>query len=58
MFNITNSAPSPLKGLAPDIPDNIISIIDRLLSKDREARYQQGRELVSALSLAGANIGN
>jgi serine/threonine-protein kinase len=51
MFNITNSTPVPLKGLAPDVPDNLVSIIERLLSKDREARYQQGRELFSALSL-------
>jgi eukaryotic-like serine/threonine-protein kinase len=51
MFNITNSTPAPLKNLAPDIPNNIVSIVERLLSKDREARYQEGRELVSALSL-------
>jgi hypothetical protein len=51
MFNITNSTPAPLKDLAPDIPNNIVSIIERLLSKDREARYQEGRELVSALFL-------
>jgi len=51
IFNITNSTPAPLNDLAPDIPDNIVSIIDRLLAKDREARFQQGRELASALGL-------
>jgi serine/threonine-protein kinase len=52
MFNITNSTPAPInKKMAPNIPDNLISIIERLLAKDREARYQQGRELFRDLSL-------
>ena len=50
MFNITNSTPASLKDLAPNIPDSFTSIIERLLAKDRGGRYQQGRELVSALA--------
>jgi eukaryotic-like serine/threonine-protein kinase len=51
MFNITNSAPVSLKGIVPNLPDHLVSIIEKLLAKDREARYQQGRELFRDLSL-------
>jgi len=46
MFNITTSSPVPIKELMPDLPDCYIPMIEKLLSKDREARYTQGRELV------------
>ncbi len=50
MFNITTNPPAPLKDLAPGLPEPCIAIIDRLLAKDREARYRQGKDLVADLA--------
>jgi serine/threonine-protein kinase len=50
MFNITTTAPLPLKDLSPGIPEPCVTVIDRLLVKDRESRYQNGKELGDALS--------
>jgi len=46
MFNITTSSPVSIKELLPDLPDCYVPIIEKLLSKDREARYQHGKDLV------------
>jgi serine/threonine protein kinase len=46
MFNITTSSPVSMKELAPDLPDCYVTIIEKLLSKDREVRYQHGKDLV------------
>jgi serine/threonine-protein kinase len=50
MFNITTTAPLPLKDLSPGIPEPCVTVIDHLLVKDRESRYQNGKELGDALS--------
>jgi tRNA A-37 threonylcarbamoyl transferase component Bud32 len=50
MFNITTSPPIPLKDLAPDIPKQCVAIIDRLLAKDREMRYANGKDLMKELA--------
>ena len=50
MFNITTSAPAPIKDLIPDIPDQLVSILEKVLAKDKELRYQQGKELMRDLS--------
>jgi serine/threonine-protein kinase len=53
-INITTSAHIPVKDRAPNIPEPYIAIIDRLLAKDREVRYQQAKELVHDLARAGS----
>lgn len=50
MFNITTASPTPVKDLVPDIPDQFVSILKKLLIKDKELRYQQGKELVHDLA--------
>jgi serine/threonine-protein kinase len=49
MYNITSSAPPSIKDLSPDIPDRLLPILDRLLTKEVDARYQTGKELVDDL---------
>jgi serine/threonine-protein kinase len=49
MYNITSSAPPSIKELSPDIPDRLVPILEKLLAKDMEARYQTGKELVDDL---------
>jgi len=47
MYNITNSPPSPLKDIAPTVPEFCESIIIRLLTKEKDNRYQRGKELAN-----------
>jgi serine/threonine-protein kinase len=50
MYNITSSAPPPIKGLFPNIPDKLVPVVEKLLAKNAEARYQTGKELMDALT--------
>jgi serine/threonine-protein kinase len=49
MYNITTSAPAPIKDMAPNVPERFAAIIEKGLSKDRELRYQTGSELAQEL---------
>jgi serine/threonine-protein kinase len=49
MYNITSSPPPSLKELSPTIPEQLMPIVEKLLLKDAEARYQTGKEVVDAL---------
>ena len=40
MYNIANASYTPIKELAPDIPDCCITIVDKLLTKGVTKRYQ------------------
>jgi serine/threonine-protein kinase len=50
MFHITTMPIPPLKDIASGIPDSCAAIIERLLAKDREARYQSGKDLADDLA--------
>ena len=43
---ILNRGPVPVRGLNPDVPDELGHIIVKALEKDREHRYQSARDLV------------
>ena len=49
MYNITTTAPQAIKELSPDIPEAVAPIVEKLLSKDVEARYQTGKLLADDL---------
>ena len=40
----------PLSSLVSDAPESLIEVINRCLQKDRDARWESGRELAGALS--------
>jgi len=42
-------APTPIRQLRPEVPQALAAVIERALSKRREARYQTPAELVAAL---------
>ena len=42
--------PTPLRSLYPSAPDAVVTIVDRCLSKEPEARYPSGVELLAALN--------
>jgi len=49
MYNITTSAPPDIKEFSPGIPEKMMSILEKLLAKDVEARYQSGKLLADDL---------
>ncbi len=44
MFKIANEPHPDIRGLNPDLPDCVVAIIDRAMTKDPDARYQTGAE--------------
>ena len=49
MYNITTTAPQAIRELSPAIPDAMAGIVEKLLAKDVEARYQTGKALADDL---------
>ncbi len=49
LHNILNEAPAPVASLRPDVPADVARLIDRLLAKDPERRYQTAAEVSEAL---------
>jgi eukaryotic-like serine/threonine-protein kinase len=49
LYQITREEPPPLGEVAPDIPVGLQHIVDKLLSKQPDRRFQSGGELANAL---------
>ncbi len=49
MYNITSSPPPSIKELSPGVPEKMVPIVEKLLSKDVEVRYQTGKLLADDL---------
>ncbi len=45
MFRIANEPHPDVRTVNPDLPDCVVAIIDKALTKDADARYQTGAEL-------------
>jgi serine/threonine-protein kinase len=49
LLQITTTEPPPIDGLVPALPKSVKLIVERLLRKDPEKRFQSGNDLVAAL---------
>lgn len=49
MYNITSSDPPPIKDFSPEIPEAMTPIVEKILTKDIEIRYQTGKLLADDL---------
>lgn len=49
MYNITSSPTPSIKEISPNVPDKILPVLEKLLAKDTDARYQTGKELADDL---------
>jgi serine/threonine-protein kinase len=49
MYNITSSTPPSIREFSPGIPGKLVAVLEKLLAKDMEARYQSGKELADDL---------
>ena len=46
--------PVPLHSIRPDLPENLVDLVERLLAKNESQRPQSGWEVCQALRKAGA----
>jgi formylglycine-generating enzyme required for sulfatase activity/serine/threonine protein kinase len=46
---VCEETPTPISQINPDVPDWLVRIVDRLLAKDPEQRYQSAAELMELL---------
>ena len=44
MFKIANEPHPDIRGFNPDLPDCVVAVIDKAMTKDPDARYQTGAE--------------
>ncbi|HMB70500.1 MAG TPA: serine/threonine-protein kinase, partial [bacterium] len=49
IYAILSAAPVPLRELRPDLPADLVAIVERCLQKDPRARFRDGGELADAL---------
>ncbi|HEU4410432.1 MAG TPA: protein kinase [Polyangiaceae bacterium] len=50
VYAIATQAPPPLRASRPDVPEALVAVVERALSKELEGRYQTVRELSDALA--------
>ena len=53
---LLRSDPAPLRGLAPDVPREIETVVARALARDPERRYQSIRDFAADLARAGDDL--
>jgi serine/threonine-protein kinase len=62
MFKIANEAHPDIRSIHPDLPENLVAIIDKALTKDPDQRYQTGaefsRDLRTCLAMTGDTAGS
>jgi dienelactone hydrolase/predicted Ser/Thr protein kinase len=50
LHNILNEVPVSVTSLRPDVPPDVVRVLDRLLPKDVERRYHTAAEVIQALT--------
>ncbi len=59
MFRIANEPHPDIRTVAPDLPDCLLAIIDKALTKDPDARYQTGaefaRDIRTCMTMSGGS---
>jgi serine/threonine-protein kinase len=57
MFRIANEPHPDIRSVAPDLPECLVAIVDKVLVKDADQRYQTGAELAADLRTCLGMIG-
>jgi serine/threonine-protein kinase len=57
MFRIANEPHPDIRGVNPDLPDCLVAIIDRAMTKDPDARYQTGAEFAKDIRTCATMTG-
>jgi hypothetical protein len=57
LYRVVNEAPPSLRSLRPELPESLESVVETMLSKTRDVRLANGRELASVLREILAEMG-
>jgi len=49
-LQITTAQPTPIKTLCPEVPERCVAIIEKAMIKDKEQRYQTGKEMADDIT--------
>jgi len=49
LYHVLNDEPEPVRKWVPDLPDTLITVIEKALAKEPDKRYRDGAELREAL---------
>ena len=49
MFAIANTEHPPIRDYNPALPEWVVPLIDKMLAKDHDARFQNGAEFAEAI---------
>ncbi|MCH7548697.1 MAG: serine/threonine protein kinase, partial [Candidatus Krumholzibacteriota bacterium] len=52
IYSILNETPKPVRDLRPDVPDDVLAIVERCLEKDPDDRHQKLEDLITDLRTA------
>jgi TolB-like protein/Tfp pilus assembly protein PilF/predicted Ser/Thr protein kinase len=55
-YSIVNESPPPLTAHARNVPPGLQSVVDKLLAKDRESRYQSASDAIADLDRVRAGL--
>ena len=55
VHRVVNEPPRPLKSAAPQTPDKLVALVQRLMAKHPVARYQTAREVIEAIDEIAAS---
>lgn len=56
LFQIASDAPTPASDYRPDLPGDVLAVIDRCLKKNPDERYQRGSEMAADLRKSLAHL--
>jgi serine/threonine-protein kinase len=56
MFRIANEPHTDILSVRPDVPPNVVAVINKALAKKIEDRYQTGSEMAEAIRQCAANL--
>jgi serine/threonine protein kinase/tetratricopeptide (TPR) repeat protein len=52
LYQVVHKEPVSIRQWTPDVPSILVEVVERALTKDKEQRFQNGRQLWAALGLA------
>jgi serine/threonine protein kinase len=51
LYQVVHKQPTPVRKWAPEVPPIVVEVVDRCLAKDKNLRFQNGRQLRAALGV-------
>jgi serine/threonine-protein kinase len=56
-YAVQHTTPTPLAELRPDLPADVVAVVDRAMQRDPAARFATAKEMGAALDVLGLGVG-